>query len=105
MKDTENWTRDRIGSLQDQWPKTEDGQFEKTAFLQHCSPKNMEEDLTVNLLAAYGIPCVRIYPGDGRFGRVMIGASGGGADLYVPESRLEEARQICLGERPDEENL
>ena len=61
----------------------------------------MNDDLKVNMLEAYGIPCLRIYPGDGSFGRVVLGMSGFGTDIYVPESLVEDARALC--QQPDEE--
>ena len=63
--------------------------------------KSASDELIINMLEAYGIPCLRDYPGDGSFGKVVLGMSGQGTDIYVPESRLEEARALCAA-RPEE---
>ena len=36
----------------------------------------MDDVLLVNMLEAYGIPCLKNYPGDGQFGKIMLGMSG-----------------------------
>ena len=46
------------------------------------------------MLEAYGIPCLRQYPGDGDFGKVVLGMSGFGTDIYVPESMFEDALNL-----------
>ena len=51
----------------------------------------MQDELLVNMLGAYGIPAVKQYPGDGEFGKVILGMSGLGTDLYVPESMHDDA--------------
>ncbi len=98
------WGRDLPGSLQDQWPKTENGDFEEPAFLRHCMALDMDDALLANMLGAYGIPCVKQYPNDGQFGKLILGMSGTGVDVYVPKSMLEDALTLCEGV-PDDENL
>ena len=49
-----------------------------------------------------GIPCFKYYAKEGGAGKLINGFSGYGADLYVPESRLQEARDI-LNAPPMEE--
>ena len=51
----------------------------------------MQDELLVNMLEAYGIPVIKNYPGDGEFGKVILGMSGLGTDLFVPESMYEDA--------------
>ena len=51
----------------------------------------MQDELLVNMLEAYGIPAIKNYPGDGEFGKVILGMSGLGTDLFVPESMYEDA--------------
>ena len=52
-----------------------------------------------------GIPCFKYYAKEGGAGKVINGFSGYGADLYVPASRLEEARELLSAEPifPDED--
>ena len=84
------------------WPKNEAGEQEEAAFLVRCRANDLKDELTANLLEAYGIPCLRVYPGDGSFGKVVIGMSGTGTDILVPKSMLEEARNLLEGEITDE---
>ena len=64
-----------------------------------------EDEMLANLLEAYGIPCLRQFPKDGSFGRVVLGMSGNGADIYVPETMLEDAKNLISedGEYDDEQ--
>ena len=101
----QKWGRTPYGKLQDDWPKTENGDFEEPVFIKHCNSTDMEDNLTVNMLAAYGIPCVCQYPNNGQLGRVIMGISGNGADLFVPSSMAEDAKALCEGDTLDEENL
>ena len=80
--------------LTDIWPKGDNGENEKAVFLCHLSASDMQDELLVSMLDAYGIPVIKNYPGDGEFGRVILGMSGLGTDLYVPESMLEDALNL-----------
>ena len=44
--------------------------------------------------SSYDIPVLRRYEKDGTLGKVVLGFSGYGVQLYVPASRLEEAREL-----------
>ena len=101
----EFWGRASYGKLQEIWPKTEDGDFEEQVFLKHCASTDMEDELLINMLSAYGIPCVSQYSNDGILGRVVLGMSGTGTDLFVPKSMLEDARKLCEGGHEDGEEL
>ena len=59
------------------------------------SINNMVDELTVNMLEACGIPCLRVYPGDGSFGKLIFGMSGQGTDIYVPKSMAADAAALC----------
>ena len=87
--------------LMERWPKAPSGDPEKAVFLCNCKALDLDDELLINMLEAYGIPCLRDYPGDGSFGKVVLGMSGQGTDIYVPESMLEDARNICTAQ-PDE---
>ena len=95
----------KAGSLfvSDRWPRDGEGRAEESALLCRRGNTDMSDELTVNMLEAYGIPCLRDYPGDGAFGRVIMGASGTGVDIYVPKSMLEEAQKLIEGVENDEE--
>jgi hypothetical protein len=83
------------------WPYLADGQPEKPVRLKHVSAVNMEDAMLVNMLKAYGIPVITNYPQDGAMGKVVMGMSGFGTDIYVPESRLEDAKAL-MEDTPDE---
>ena len=92
-----SWGLHKFGQDYDAWPKGPDGEPEEPAFLANCTQLDMQSDMTRNMLGAYGIPSFSRYPGDGAFGKVMLGMSGSGVDIYVPKSRLEEAQALLKG--------
>lgn len=94
----------RFGQDYEAWPKGPDGEPEGPALLLNCSQLDMQAEMTRSMLGAYGIPSFSRYPGDGAFGKVMIGMSGSGVDIYVPKSRLEEAQELLKGV-PDNDGL
>ncbi|MCR5136649.1 MAG: hypothetical protein K6C12_06070 [Oscillospiraceae bacterium] len=95
------WEKSLPSDLLVRWPKTLSGEPEKAVFLCNCKALDLSDELRINMLEAYGIPCLRDYPGNGSFGKVVLGMSGQGTDIYVPESKLEEARSLCAAE-PEE---
>ena len=97
------WGREDLGGLLKRWPKDEDGQPVKARFFCHRSCVDMSDRLLVNMLEAYGIPCLCVDPGDGGFGRVVLGMSGQGVDIYVPESLYDDA--IALSKEENNEEL
>ena len=96
-----SWGKSSSSDLMERWPKTPSGEPEKAVFLCNCKALDLSDELRINLLETYGIPCLRNYPGDGSFGKVVLGMSGQGTDIYVPESKLEEAQNLIAAE-PDE---
>ena len=98
-----NWGFHQYGKTFDAWPKAADGTKEAPAFLVHCSPLDMEAAMIQSMLEAYGVPSVQQYPGDGAFGKVMLGVSGNGADIYVPKSLLADAQALLKGDPEDDE--
>ena len=96
------WGKSVPSELLERWPKLTSGEPEKAVFLCNCKAVDLSDELKINMLEAYGIPCLRDHPGNGSFGKVVLGMSGHGTDIYVPESRLEEALALCTAE-PDEQ--
>ena len=84
------------GDLYRRWPKGEDGEIVPPKFLTHCLSTDLEDTMLVNMLEAYGIPALRIHPGDGAFGKVVLGMSGTGSSIYVPETLWEDARALMI---------
>lgn len=77
-----------------EWPIGTDGDPETPAYLTNAFSKDMAAEILVGLLESCGIAVCTKYPGDGSFGRVILGMSGTGIDLYVPESNLAEAKGL-----------
>ena len=78
--------------------KKANGEKEKAALLEQVFDSAADADMKLSMLAAYGIPCFKYYAKEGGAGKVINGFSGYGADLYVPASRLEEARELLAAE-------
>lgn len=93
--------------LLDRWPKGEDGEYESPAFLTDAAEAGGQADLLCQMLRSYGIPVLRRYEKDGTLGKVVLGFSGYGVKLYVPASRLEEARELMkpVDEAAEKEEL
>ena len=98
-----DWGRAELAGLYDRWPKDENGQPEEPVRLSTLSALDMRDELLLNMLEAYGIPCLRLYPGDGAFGKLILGMSGQGTDIYVPKSLYEDAKVLSEGADQDEE--
>ena len=77
-----------------EWPNDENGEPVPPAYLTHIHGGPLDMELTLNLLEAYGIPYVGEYPNNGLFGKLILGYSPGGMELYVPETMLEDAQNI-----------
>ena len=80
--------------LSDRWPKTEAGELEAPAFLTSTVEADAQADLIVQMLRAYDIPVIKKYDKDGTLGKVVLGMSGYGVSLYVPQSMLEDAQNL-----------
>ncbi len=86
--------------LTERWPKAADGTPEKAVFLTDAFEADAQADLLVGMLRSYDIPVIKKYERDGALGKVVLGFSGYGASLYVPESMLEDAQNLI---RPAED--
>ena len=93
------------GKLPDNWPRNEKGESESPVFLCRCTSVDLIDVLRVNMLEAYGIPCVRTYPESGDFGRIVLGMSGFGTNIFIPESMYEDALALCEEENSFDEEL
>jgi len=91
------WGKRLTGELYERWPKDENGEPVEPVFLTHCSSLDMSDEMIVNLLEAYSIPCIRQYPNDGDFGRLIIGISGPGVEIFVPKTMYEDAVNLSEG--------
>ena len=90
------------GELYEKWPKTATGEPVPPKFLTHCPSTDMADVLLVNMLDAYGIPALILHPGDGTFGKVVLGLSGTGSSVLVPETMLADAEELIKENQDDE---
>ena len=97
------WGRQEYAGLLARWPKDENGVPEEPVLLCKLSALDMSDELMLNMLEAYGIPCLRRYPGDGAFGKLVLGMSGEGTEIYVPKSLYIDAKELSKGAEIDEE--
>ncbi len=95
MKKETDWGIGKDTGLYERWPKTEKGEPEAPALLCNCKSLDLADELKINMLEAYGIPCLKIYPGNGGFAKLILGMSGQGVDIYVPASLLKDACALC----------
>ena len=77
------------------WPLDATGEREKAVLFREMFDSPADTDMLISYLAAYGIPCFKYYDKDGGAGKIINGFSGYGVSLYVPESRLEEAKELA----------
>ncbi|MGM9521996.1 MAG: hypothetical protein ACI3VB_05910 [Oscillospiraceae bacterium] len=84
------------------WPKDEKGELVPPAFLELIGGSPIDLGMERRMLEAYGIATVCRYPNDGELGKVVLGSAGGGAEIFVPETLLEDAKNI-ISSGPSEE--
>lgn len=85
------------------WPKDAAGQDEKAVLLKQTFDSAADADTVISLLSAYGVPCFKYYDREGGAGKVINGFSGFGVSLYVPVSRLEEAKELLAAQPVEDE--
>ena len=85
------------------WPKDAAGQDEKAVLLKQTFDSAADADTIISLLSAYGVPCFKYYDREGGAGKVINGFSGFGVSLYVPASRLEEAKELLTAQPVEDE--
>lgn len=88
------WSFKYTSGVVGHWPSTPSGEPEPPVFLERIFGNETELALHRNMLWAYGIPSVGRYPMDGTLGKVILGQSGFGMDIFVPKSQLEDAENI-----------
>lgn len=64
----------------------------------------LQANIIESLLKAYGIPMRRVFKGNDSFGKIVMGLTVNGIDLYVPSSALLEARGIIENSTPEGED-
>lgn len=89
------------GELYKKWPKDERGEPVSPKLLIHITSLDMADTMIANMLESFGIPAMITHPGDGDFGKLVLGMSGTGSCIYVPETMYEQAKKLMEAE-PDE---
>ena len=90
------------GELYKNWPKDENGEPVAPKFLVHRLSVDMADVVLVSMLESYGIPAMILHPGDGDFGKVVLGMSGTGSSIFVPETLYEDAKGLMEAQCDDE---
>ncbi len=88
------WGKSLPGALYERWPKDDAGEPEPPVYLCHCKGLDMDEALLVSRMESYGIPVLRQYPNNGAFGKLILGLSGSGVDIFVPASLWADACEL-----------
>ena len=76
------------------WPKNADGTPEQAGKLTLQSELGGMADITLSMLEGCGIPAFKV----GTQGKVIFGFAGLGVEIFVPASRLEEAKGLLAAE-------
>ncbi len=95
------WSFKYTSGIVGAWPVGPDGQPEEPVFLERIFGNETELVMTRNMLWACGVPSVGRYPSDGVLGKVILGQSGFGMDIFVPKSTLEDAKNIISATNND----
>ena len=90
------------GKLYEAWPKDDSGEPVPPKFLTHCKCNDFEDTLLVGMLESCGIPALVLHPDDGDFGKLILGMSGTGSSIFVPEIMYEEAKELMEAEPDDD---
>lgn len=94
-KATDFWAQaDR--DLLETWPRDDQGRPEQAARLAIQWELDSMADITLSMLQGWGIPAFK----SGSLGKILGGFASQGVEIFVPASRLEEAR--ALMEAPQE---
>jgi len=96
-----NWSFHKFGEKADNWPKNENGEPVDPVFLEHVSGSEIDVRMEINMLTAFGMPVLFKYPNDGEFAKVIMGYAPTGTDIYVPETMLEDAKNIISCDMSD----
>lgn len=88
------WGRQLPGELLDRWPRDEEGQLEAPVYLCHRKGLDLDDTMLIARMESYGIPCLRQYPNNGEFGKLILGLSGTGVDIFVPASLWADACEL-----------
>lgn len=89
-----NWSFAQDRAVYGDWPKDANGNPVAPALLKTVSTANDDLAILRSLLESFGIPNVCRSPETVRVTGVIMGAAGVVAEVYVPETMLEDAKNI-----------
>ena len=94
MKNYANWYSAQDRAVFGDWPNDESGEPIPPVLLKTVSSANDELAILRSLLESFGIPNVCRFPKELRVTPVVIGAGVVVSEIYVPETMLEDAKNI-----------
>lgn len=97
------WSFKRSRDTSGEWPKDENGENIAAAFLTNIGGSQLDYDMALSMLRSFGIPYACEFPGGGQLAKIYLGYSAAGMDIYVPETMLEDARNIFLSDTEENE--
>ena len=80
------------------WPRDDEGKPVKPALLTTVMGTQVDYEMTISLLQSFGVPTIRDFPNDIQNAKILLGFSGAGMDVYVPENMLELAKELLSSE-------
>lgn len=100
-KASAEWGRQLPGDLYERWPKDEAGQPGAAGVSLPLQGHRHGRDDARHASGGVRHPVPRQYPNDGQFGKLILGISGSGVDIFVPASVWEDACEL-IRESDDE---
>jgi hypothetical protein len=85
-----------------EWPRDENGEKIPPVYLTNIYGTQADYQMALSLLRAYKIPYACEFTGLGQMAKITVGFSISGMDIYVPETMLEDAKNILLSDTEDE---
>ena len=100
-----SWSFKREKGVSDlvEWPKDASGENVTAAFLTNIGGNQVDYELALSLLRAFNIPYAFEFKGSGQVAKLYTGFSSSGMDIYVPETLLEDAKNILFSDSEDEQ--
>ena len=91
------WGRSLPGDLLKRWPRDADGEPVPPGNADQVYGRGYGRRAAGQYAGGLWHPCLKNYPGDGQFGKIMLGMSGYGVEILVPETLLADAQALQEG--------
>lgn len=76
------------------WPSNDDGSPVKPVRLMTITGTQLDYQMAVTQLQSFGVPVVGTFTPEGTLSKLILGFSGTGMDILVPETMAELAREL-----------